>query len=252
MAGTGQGYDLSAYTYSPDGRLFQIDYAQKCVDTSPSVLAICCKDGIIMATQKTKLSKMLVHGTNKRAYAITKNISCVVTGLLPDGRFLVDKARETSAEFKEVYGENMPAYMLADRMGSYMHAYTVGGGRPFGISMLIGAVEYHEASKTYKSVLFEVDPSGQVIKWFARAVGKGKQLGNTELEKLDLANLTCQDALFHCAKILHKVHDAQKAFELEINWICESSKYQCAVIPKDVLDATEAQAKKSIEDEDES
>lgn len=247
MAGTGQGYDLSASTYSPDGRIFQIDYAQKCVDTAPTVLAMICADGILFASQKLKLSKMLVHGTNKRSFALSKNMGAVVTGLLPDGRHLVNIARDQAREFKSVYGDPMSAFQLAERMGSYMHTYTLYGAvRPFGISFLMGATE----GEKNKPALYQISPAGHVTKWAAKAVGKGHSLANTELEKLDLSTLTCQEALFHAAKILHKVHDEQKPFELEMHWVCKESRFVHEAVPAPLLASAEDQAKTALEQEE--
>lgn len=233
-------------TYSPDGRIFQIDYAQKCVDNSQTVLAIVCKDGVVLASQKMKLSKMLVHGTNKRAYAITKQAGCVVCGMVPEGRNVVNRARQEAVSYKQSYGESIPGYLLAERLGFYMHHYTLYASyRPIGSSILVA--NYDKAEGV---TLFCVEPSGLVQKWFGKALGKGRQLANTEIEKLDLKTLTCKEALFHCAKILHKVHDESREFELEINWICADSKYEHQIVPKNLVDAAEEQAKKAIEDED--
>lgn len=246
MAGQGQGYDLSATTYSPDGRLFQIDYAQKCVDTNPTCLAICCKDGVVLATQKMKLSKMLVHGTNRRAYPVSRHVGCALSGLVPDGRQVMQRARDEASSYKSNFGEHVPPHILAERVGFFMHHHTVYYSyRPIGTSILLG----HYDSDTAPSV-WCVEPSGLVTKWVGKAVGKGRQLANTEIEKLDLAKLTCKEALFHCARILHKVHDENKDFELEINWVCKDSGYEHAIAPKDLVDDAEKRAKTALEEED--
>lgn len=246
MAGTGQGYDLSVTTYSPDGRIFQIDYAQKCIDNSPTCLAIVCKDGIVLAAQKLKLSKMLVQGTNKRCYAVNRNAGCTVCGMNPEGRHILNRIREEARSYKQNFGEVIPGYLLAERLGHYVHYFTTHAAlRPIGSSMLVANYEEKEGC-----TLFSVEPSGLVQKWFGKALGKGRQLANTEIEKLDLSTLTCKEALFHCAKILHKVHDEQKEFELEMNWICEATGYTHGIVPQDLVDQANKDAKQAIDDED--
>lgn len=248
MAGTGAGYDLSATTYSPDGRIFQVEYATKAMDNSATALAIVCRDGIVFATEKLKLSRMLIRGTNRRTYPITRTSGIAIAGMIPDGRDLVTKAREEATGYRGNYGEEIPAHTLAERVGMYMHHYTkYWSVRPFGAGVLIG--KYDE--KAQKCSLFSVDPSGLVQKYTGKALGKGRQLANTEIEKLDLAGLSCQDALFHVARILHKVHDEQKPFELEVNWICQSSGWEHQIVPQELIDAAEERAKKALEDEDE-
>jgi len=246
MAGTGQGYDLSVTTYSPDGRIFQIEYAQKCIDNSPTVLGIVCKDGVLLAATKLKLSKMLVYGTNRRSYALGKNSGAVACGMAPEGRHLCERSRSDATEYKKGYGSAIPGNLMAERLGMYTHFFTTRGAlRPFGASLLM--MNY---SKTEGCTLWSVEPSGLVQKWFGRALGKGRQTGNTEIEKLNLKTLTCKEALFHVAKILHKCHDETKPFELEVTWLTEANNYVHEFVSKDLLDKAEEEAKKAMEDED--
>lgn len=246
MAGTGQGYDLAVTTYSPDGRIYQIDYAQKCVDTSPTCLAICCSDGIIFATEKMRLSKMLVKHTNKRAYAITKSSGACFAGLAPDGRQVVNEARDNAINFEQNYGVKIPGHLLAERVAYYFHKHTLYYSlRPIGIGVLLGA-----AYEGKEPELYAVDPSGLCQKWSGRAFGKGHQLANTEIEKLNTTTLSCKDALFHVAKIIHKVHDEAKEFELEVCWITKENAYVHQRVPDALVAKAEEEAKTALAAED--
>merc|ERR1712187_277171 len=100
MGGTGAGYDLSATTYSTDGRVFQVEYAQKAVENSGTAVAICCKDGIIFATEKFLLSKMLVPGTIKRIFPVTRTSGIAIAGFSADGRQIVNRARSEASSYK--------------------------------------------------------------------------------------------------------------------------------------------------------
>jgi len=248
MAGTGSGYDLSVTTFSPDGRVFQVGYAEKAVDVSGNALAFCCKDGVVMASEKWMLNKMLVPGTNRRTAAIDKHAGMVMAGFTTDARQILDRARGEAQSYKNNYGEKIPPFMLAERLGLFVHQYTLYWSvRPFGASVLIGTY-----SKGSKPELHCVEPSGLVYKYYGKSLGKGKQLANTEIEKLDLQNLTCKDALFHIAKIMHKVHDEKdKDFELEVSWITDDSNYEFQIVPRQLVEKAEEEAKKAIEDEDE-
>jgi len=247
MAGTGAGYDLMPTTYSPDGRIYQLEYAQKAIDNAPTTLAMICKDGILFASDKPKLSPMLVYGTNRKLYGISKNTGCALCGVIPDGRDLVNRAREEASNYKSNYGEEIPAHLLAERVGRYSHHYTIYSGlRPFGAGILIGKVD-----KAGVSALFSVDAQGLVEKYKARAIGKGRQLANTEIERLSLDTLTCEEALFNAAKILQKVHEGEKAFEIEMNWIRADSGYVHEVVPKEMVEAAHERAKKALEDDEE-
>jgi 20S proteasome subunit alpha 7 len=253
MAGTGSGYDLSVTTYTPDGHVYQVDYAQKQVDTSGTSIAVCFKDGVIFATEKLKKSKMLVPGTNKRTYPVHRHAGVVLTGMVPDGRQLVARCRSEVQNYKNAYAENMPADQLAERLGLFVHAHTLYWSvRPFGCAALLGCVD----PDTKQPSLHSIEPSGLVFKYKGTAMGKGKQAAKTEIEKLLAgeagAALTCQAALAGVAKILHKVHDEKDpSFELEAAWICPATDYKFAPVPLELLAAAEESAKKALEDEDE-
>lgn len=250
MAGTGSGYDTSVTTFSPDGRVFQVEYAGKAVENSGTSMAICCKDGIVFAVEKFLLSKMLVPGTIKRTFPVTRRAGMAISGLVADSRQIVDRARSEAKQYKSAYGEEMPPEVLAERIGLFLHAYTLYWSiRPFGCAVLLGCVD----KDTKATSLFCIEPSGMVFKYKGTAIGKGKQAAKTEIEKLYAASpdLTCEEALKYVAKILHKVHDEKdKDFELEASWICPASNYEHSPVPAELLKAREAEAKAMLEAED--
>merc|ERR1719463_987320 len=173
-----------------------------------------------------------------------------IAGLVADARLVVQRARDEVKNWMQPYKETIPPNILAERMGMFVHAYTLYWSiRPFGCSVLLGCVD----EQTKKPSLFCVEPSGLVYKYTGTAIGKGKQAAKTEIEKLLASNpdITCADALVHVAKILHKVHDEKdKDFELEASWICPQSNYQHAVVPPELLKAKEDEAKRIIESEE--
>eukprot|EP00929_Paragymnodinium_shiwhaense_P079153 TRINITY_DN4115_c0_g1_i2.p2 TRINITY_DN4115_c0_g1~~TRINITY_DN4115_c0_g1_i2.p2 ORF type:complete len:252 (-),score=89.47 TRINITY_DN4115_c0_g1_i2:358-1113(-) len=249
MAGTGAGYDLSCTTFSPDGRVYQVEYAHKAVEIEGTSLAICCADGIIFASEKFKASKMLVGGTSRRIYAVSKNCGMAVAGRLPDARQIVSRGQQEASSYLKSYAEEMPPNILAERIGMFMHAYTLYWSvRPFGCSVLLGHVD----KDTKVPSLFCVEPAGVAFKYKGQACGKGRQAAKTEIEKLlSDPSITCEKALPQVAKILHKVHDEKdRDFELEAAWICPATNYQHKLVDPDVLKAAETEAKRLLEAED--
>eukprot|EP00401_Gymnodinium_catenatum_P030946 CAMPEP_0117488496 /NCGR_PEP_ID=MMETSP0784-20121206/16546_1 /TAXON_ID=39447 /ORGANISM="" /LENGTH=250 /DNA_ID=CAMNT_0005283187 /DNA_START=122 /DNA_END=874 /DNA_ORIENTATION=+ len=250
MAGTGAGYDLSVTTFTPDGQVLQVDYAKKAVENSGTALAICCKDGVIFAVEKFLVSKMLVPGTNKRTWAVHRRAGMTTAGMIPDSRQIVARAQSEAKQYKSAYDEEIPPSLLAERLGLFMHAYTLYWSiRPFGCSALLGCVD----PDTKEPSLYCIEPSGVAHKYQGTAVGKGRQAAKTEIEKLLASgDITCKQALVHVAKILRKVHDEKdRDFELECSWICPESKYEHAAVPADVLKVAEDEAKTQLEAEDE-
>jgi len=249
MSSTGAGYDYTCGTYSPDGRIYQVEYAQKAVDNSGTAIGIACRDGIVLAVEKPLLSKMLVAGSNSRIFSVDAHAGIAITGWTADGRQIVHRAREEAQNYSETYGTKIFPSVLANRMALYVHYFTTHGSlRPFGASALIAS--YDEDLK--KSELYMVEPSGLCFKYFGCAAGKGAQAAKTELEKLlnkaGDAGMSCRDAVKDLAQVLYTIRDTtkDKPFELEISWLCEESKWTHCAIPSNLLTDADRQARVSV------
>eukprot|EP01125_Pyxidicula_operculata_P002375 TRINITY_DN12253_c0_g1_i1.p1 TRINITY_DN12253_c0_g1~~TRINITY_DN12253_c0_g1_i1.p1 ORF type:complete len:257 (-),score=54.38 TRINITY_DN12253_c0_g1_i1:26-796(-) len=250
MASIGTGYDLSVTTYSPVGRVFQIEYAHKAVENSGTAIGLRCADGIVFAAEKIITSKMLESGSNSRMHSIDRHVGMVVAGLVPDARQLSNRARKEAAQYKDFYNSDIPIRVLNERLGGFAQMYTLYGSiRPFGCTAIMGGID----SKGPQ--LYMIEPSGLSWGYFGCAAGKAAQAAKTEIEKLDLKNLKAVDAVSEAAKIIYSVHDELKdrMFELELSWICPQSNNQYQKVPKDVFERAEQIAKAAQrEDEEES
>ncbi|KAJ3181806.1 hypothetical protein HDU87_000825 [Geranomyces variabilis] len=245
MTSIGTGYDLSASTYSPDGRIFQVEYASKAVENSGTCLGFRCKDGVVLAVEKLVQSKLLVPGSNKRIATADRHIGIATAGLLADTRHLVNRAREEAQSYRDLYRAPIPAKMIADRLGQYVQAYTLYSSvRPFGVSTILATVD-----KTGPQ-MYMIEPSGIYYGFYGCAIGKGRQVAKTEIEKLKLAEMTCREVVKDAARIIHLVHDdvKDKDFELEMSWILDSTMTH-EFVPKDVADEAEQLAKASLNDD---
>merc|ERR1712070_300187 len=248
MSSIGTGYDLSTTTFSPDGRVFQVEYAGKAVDSSGTAMALKCKDGIVFGVEKMVRSKMLVEGSSRRIYTVSKHVGMAFAGLVADARQLVNRARNECDVYKQQYGMEIPGHVLNERMASFMHLFTVYCSViPFGASVLMGS---HTADG-YE--LYMQDPSGVAYRYSAMAIGKAKQAAKTDLEQLNLEELTCKEALFEVAKIITKLHDdvKDKDFELELSWMSDETNGEHKLLEKEVRDEIVARAKAALEEEDE-
>ena len=125
MSSIGTGYDQSTTTFSPDGRVFQVEYAAKAVDNSSTAVGIRCKDGVVMCVEKPKLSKMIVEGSNRRIMHVDKHSGICVSGMIADARQIVNHARKEAANYMDFMGGAIPGSVLCDRIAGMMHAYTL-------------------------------------------------------------------------------------------------------------------------------
>ncbi|CAG9464694.1 unnamed protein product [Pedinophyceae sp. YPF-701] len=242
MSGIGTGYDLSTTTYSPDGRVFQIDYAQKAVDSSGTAIGIRCKDGVVVAVEKPVISKMLVEGSNRAVFPVHTHAGLAATGVPPDSRMVVNHAMDECSRYKSFYGEDIPGHVLAERLGGFFHTYTlVWYVRPFGAAALV-AVYGDDGPQLYLC-----EPNGNAHRFFGTAIGKGRQAAKTEIERLDLQNITCREAVAEIAKMMYKLRDDEKPFELEMGWVSDESGRKFVRVPADLVAQAESGAKAAME-----
>lgn len=243
MASIGTGYDLSSTTFSPDGRVFQVEYAAKAVENSGTCLGLRCSDGVVIAVEKTIVSKMLVPGTLRRAHIIDRHATLVVCGLISDGRVIVNHARKEAERYRDFYGRAIPGDVLADRVAHFVHLYTLHWHvRPFGCAVLLGIADVEG------SQLYLVEPSGISYRYYGCAFGKGKQAARTELEKLKLNEggkpaFTCEQAIKELARILVKIHDDTKDKEDEIEMIQVGIESNASMVGRDIVEKVHAEAK---------
>lgn len=222
MAGLGSGYDLSVSTFSPDGRVFQVEYAAKAVDSSALCMAAACRGGVAFAVEKPKISVMLAHGSNRRIFSISKDIGMVVAGLVPDGRQLWHRARNEARSYLKAYGVEIPIGVLAERIALFMHAYSLYWHvRPFGATCILGGLQVDPETgyKQFKGEVYSIDPSGCCSRYSGTAAGQNRPSAKTELEKLPLAEMDAQalgEELTRVLILLREEGQAEGKVELEV------------------------------------
>jgi 20S proteasome subunit alpha 7 len=147
---------LSSSTYSPDGRIFQVEYANKAVENSGTAIGIRAKDGIVLAVEKLIPSKLLVQGSNVRIQTVDTHVGITSAGLVADARHLVNRARQEAKQYRDTYKKPISARMLAERTSQYVQAYTLYGSvRPFGVSAILGCLDEDGSPR-----LMMIEPSG--------------------------------------------------------------------------------------------
>ncbi|KAI8788066.1 proteasome subunit alpha type-3-like isoform X1 [Biomphalaria glabrata] len=249
MSSIGTGYDLSASQFSPDGRVFQVEYAQKAVENSGTAIGIRGKDGVVFGVEKLITSKLYETGDNKRILNIDRHIGAAVAGLNADARHLIDRARSEASNYRNSYGDAIPLQLLSERVSGYVHAHTLYSSvRPFGVSLIIGSMERDGPQ------MYLVEPSGVSWGYYGCAVGKAKQNAKTEIEKLKMKDMSIKDLVKEVAKIIYVVHDEvkDKSFELELSWVGDITDNKHVLVPPEVFVEAEKYAKEALEESDDS
>ena len=161
-------YSFSLTTFSKTGKLLQIEYALNAVANGRTSLGICANDGVVIATDKKLASSLVDVADVNKVEKITKSNGFVYSGVGPDYRVLVRKARKSSQAYYRMYREDQPVSMLVKETAGVMQEFTQSGGvRPFGVSVLVAGCEGDGTPQ-----LYQVDPSGAYFGWKATAIGK--------------------------------------------------------------------------------
>lgn len=172
-------YDASTTTFSPEGRLHQVEYAIEAINNAGTCVGILASDGIVMACEKRVTSGLLAPAkTSEKTYKLCQHAACTVAGLTADANILIEQARLRAGRYEYQYQENIPIEQLVEHVCNYKQAYTQYGGlRPFGVAFLFAGHDPHHGFQLYQS-----DPSGNYSGWKATVIGANNQAGKSLLK----------------------------------------------------------------------
>ena len=195
-----QAYDRAITVFSPDGRLFQVEYAKEAVKRGAIAVGITSKDSVVLVAYKNIQSSLIVEDSVKKIFKIDDNILITASGLIADARRLIDQARVYAQQHRLSYEEEPTAEMIARELADLMQIYTQYGGiRPFGVSILLGG--YVDAEPQ----LYEVEPSGAMAAYKADSIGAGKKEADKILESEYRSSMSTKDAIDLGIKVVRKV-----------------------------------------------
>jgi len=162
-------YDRGITVFSPDGRLFQVEYAREAVKKGSTTIGLKYKGGVALIVDKRSMSKLLEPKSTEKIHDIDDYIGCATSGLVADARVLVDEARKQAQIHRVNYGENISVEMLVKKVCDYKQQFTqYGGARPFGTALLVAGTDDLGVH------LFETDPSGALVAYKATGIGSGR------------------------------------------------------------------------------
>ena len=162
------GYDRAIVTFSPDGRLFQVEYAREAVKRGTTSLGLTFSDGVVLAAHRMLGEMGLENAGSDKVHQIDDHLGAAIAGFLADGRILIDVGRVKAQVYKLTYDEPLDVFGAVKEVADRMQLFTqYGGVRPYGVAFLLGGVDEKGPQ------LFEIDPSSAFYLWQAQAIGKG-------------------------------------------------------------------------------
>nr|BAN40650.1 proteasome subunit alpha type-6-A, putative [Entamoeba invadens] len=215
MAGT--GYDRQLTIFSPEGRLYQVEYALRSVKCENlTTVGICGGDAACIITQKKLPDRLVDPTTVTHFHRISKHVGCCQAGIYADGKLIAQRSQYNSSKFELDYGYEMPVSLVAKKTADFaqmltQHAYM----RPFGVSsMFIGWDEETDAPQLWRS-----DPAGSVAAFRGCAAGEKEQEAFNNLEKRKVAkDMKTDDVICMAIDCLQTVTSSEfKVGDVEIS-----------------------------------
>ena len=183
-----RGYDMTPTMYSPDGRIYQVEYAIETVKRGTLAIGVCTKDGIIIAVEEKPRTLQTKHITQK-IFQVDYHIGVAAAGYIPDARVQIDSARYFSQGNKMTYDESVEVATVAKHLADQSHQFTqYSGVRPNGVSLIIAGIDQKGES------IYVTDPSGTYVRYLAVAIGSGSDDVNLFLEKYYTDDMSLDDA----------------------------------------------------------
>jgi len=198
------GYDRAITVFSPDGRLYQVEYAREAVKRGTTAVGIKAQGGVVLIVDKRVSSKLLESSSIEKIFKIDDHIGVASSGLVGDARALVDRARIECQINRVSYDERIEVEALAKKLCDHMQTLTQYGGiRPYGTALLIAGVSDGECR------LFETDPSGTLLEYKATGIGIGRPAAMKVYEEEYNASLSIKDAILLGLKALHSATEGK-------------------------------------------
>lgn len=185
-----QAYDRGTTTFSPDGRLYQVEYAGEAVKQGSPSIGIRTDEGVVLLTDEETSSTLLEQSSIEKLHKVDEHIGIASAGQAADGRRLIDFAREQAQRNRAQYEEPIDVEGLTKRLSDQIHEYTqVGQGRPYGVSLIVGGVD------NGRPRLFETDPGGTPREWAALAIGRNRRDIQSFLEEEYTKHLSLEEGI---------------------------------------------------------
>ncbi|MEM0158653.1 MAG: archaeal proteasome endopeptidase complex subunit alpha [Thermoplasmataceae archaeon] len=214
-------YDRAITVFSPDGRLFQVEYAREAVKKGSTALGIRFKKGVALISDKKVRSRLVEQNSMEKIQLIDDYVATVTSGLVADARVLVDFARIAAQQEKITYGSLVNIENLVKRVADQMQQYTqYGGVRPYGVAMIFAGTD------SIGPRLFDCDPAGTINEYKAVAIGALRDQVTQFLEKEYKEDLSEKEAVMLGIKALKSANEDSTDFRNpEVATIVEGSKF---------------------------
>ena len=213
------GYDRAITIFSPEGKLYQVEYAGEAVKRGWPTVGVKCSSGVVIAAEKRRISTLFDPSSLDKIYLIDEHIAVSPSGLLADARMLVNYAREVALTHRFLYDEPIDVELLTKAVCDLKQQFTqFGGARPFGVALIIGGIDRGGVK------LFQTDPGGIYLGYYATAIGADSNLIIEWMEKNYRFDMDMSECIEFAIKALTTNMDSIEANRVEAGFISLDTK----------------------------
>jgi proteasome alpha subunit len=213
-----RGYDMTPTMYSPDGRIYQVEYAIETVKRGTLAIGIQAKDGVVIAVEE-KARDLQVAESTQKIFQVDDHIGVAAAGYIPDARVQVDSARFFAQSNKLTYDEPVEVETVAKHLADQSHQFTqYSGVRPFGVALIIAGVDKHG------NRIFVTDPSGTFVLYSAVAIGGNSEEVTDYLEKNYKEDISVEEAISLAIASINLKSDEKGVKHIKMSTIRSNTK----------------------------
>jgi len=198
-------YDRGVNTFSPEGRLFQVEYAIEAIKLGSTAIGIQTNEGVVLAVEKRITSPLIEPSSIQKVFEIDTKIGCAMSGLIADSKTMVDRARVEAQNHWFMYDEQMGTESVTKAISNLALQFGEEDSepgsmsRPFGVALLFAG--YDDKGPQ----LYHLDPSGTYVKCSAKSIGSASEGAQSSLEEQYHKTMTMKEALKVILEILKQV-----------------------------------------------
>jgi len=198
-------YDRGVNTFSPEGRIFQVEYAIEAIKLGSTVIGISTAEGVVLVVEKRITSPLMEPSTIEKIAEVDKHIGVACSGLTADSKTLIDRARLESQNHWFTYNEKMSVESVSQAVSNLAIKFGDSDddegamSRPFGVALLFAGCDEKGPQ------LYHMDPSGTYVQYDAKAIGSGSEGAQQTLVEMYNKSMTLKEATKTSLTILKQV-----------------------------------------------
>jgi len=216
-------YDRGVNTFSPEGRIFQVEYAIEAIKLGSTAIGICTKEGVVLCVEKRITSSLLEPKSIEKVFEIDSHIGAAMSGISADTRTLIEHARTECQNHRFTYNEPLSIESCAQSICDLALNFgedgnAAGMSRPFGVALLIGG--WGDKGP----IMYHTDPSGTLVQCDARAIGSGSEGAQNALQEQYRPDMTLKEAEVVALSILKQVME-EKVVKTNVDVVTIAPNY---------------------------